>query len=225
MIQLEAVTKVFRSGRGKIRALEDVSSTIAAGRFTAVVGKSGSGKSTLLNCIGGLEPPDKGTITCFGTAIYSLNARELSRFQRRELGFVFQLGNLLSYLTVAENIGFPLALNGVNGSLRSKKVDALLQRIGLPSAAKALPRELSRGEAQRVALARAIAHHPKILLADEPTASLDTATGQQAVQLMRDLGRDHQCTIIMATHDDDISAAADQVIRLKDGRIHHKGEQ
>ena len=224
MIRLQALTKVFRSGRGEIRALADVSATIEAGRFTAVIGKSGSGKSTLLNCIGGLEPPDKGSISCFGTAIYALGATELSRFQRREIGFVFQQGNLLSYLTVAENIGFPLALNGVGARLRSQKIDELLRRIGLPSAAKALPRELSSGEAQRVALARAIAHHPRILLADEPTANLDTATGRQAVQVMRDLGREHRCTIIMATHDDEIRAAADRVIRLKDGRIHHEEE-
>jgi ABC-type lipoprotein export system ATPase subunit len=222
MIHVDAATKVFRSGRGQVRALDAVSFSIEAGRFTAVIGKSGSGKSTLLNCIGGLEPPDQGSISCFGTVIYSLSARELSRFQRREVGFVFQQGNLLSYLTVAENIGLPLALNGVNGSRRSKRIDALLQRIGLASAAKALPRELSSGESQRVALARAIAHHPKILLADEPTANLDSATGEQAVQLMRDLGQDHHCTIIMATHDNDITATADRVIRLKDGRNHEE---
>jgi putative ABC transport system ATP-binding protein len=220
MIQVKAVTKAFRSGRGRIRALDDVSFFIETGWFTAVIGKSGSGKSTLLNCIGGLEAPDNGTIDCFGTVVSSLSARELSRFQRREVGFVFQQGNLLSYLTVAENIGFPLALNGLDGSRRSNRISALLDRIGLPSAANALPRELSTGEAQRVALARAIAHHPKILLADEPTANLDTATGRKAVQLMRELGRDHGCTIIMATHDNEITATADSVIHLKDGRIH-----
>ncbi|MEJ2154106.1 MAG: ABC transporter ATP-binding protein [Desulfobacteraceae bacterium] len=216
------MTKAFHSGRRRITALDDVSLSIEAGRFTAVTGKSGSGKSTLLNCIGGLEPPDKGSINCFGTTIYSLSAGELSRFQRQEVGFVFQQGNLLSYLTVADNIGFPLALNGVNRRLRSKRVITLLHRIGLPSAANALPKELSSGEAQRVALARAIAHRPRILLADEPTANLDSATGQQAVQLMRELGRDHQCSIIMATHDNDITAIADSVICLKDGRINEE---
>jgi ABC-type lipoprotein export system ATPase subunit len=225
MIRLDAVTKVFRSGRGRIRALDDVSVVFEAGKFTALVGKSGSGKSTLLNCVGGLEPPDKGSINCFGTEINGLSARELSRFQRRQVGFVFQQGNLLSYLTVAENIGFPLALNGVGGKSRDRRIDELLQCIGLPSAGNALPRELSSGEAQRVALARAIAHHPRILLADEPTANLDTATGRQAVNLMRDLGRDHQCTIIMATHDQEITATADRVIRLRDGRIHREEEQ
>jgi ABC-type lipoprotein export system ATPase subunit len=222
MIQLEAVTKVFQSGRGKTRALSEISFSIEACRFTAVIGKSGSGKSTLLNCIGGLEPPDKGNITCFGTPIYSLRARELSLFQRRHVGFVFQRGNLLSYLTVAENIGFPLTLNRVVRKKQSKRIDELLDRIGLTSAAKALPHELSSGETQRVAMARAIAHNPKILLADEPTANLDTETGQQVVQLMRDMGRDHGCTIIMATHDIEITETADAIIRLKDGSIHRE---
>ncbi|MBW2370553.1 MAG: ABC transporter ATP-binding protein [Deltaproteobacteria bacterium] len=220
MIQLEAVTKMFQSGRGQVRALSNVSFSVAANRFIAVIGKSGSGKSTLLNCMGGLEPPDKGSITCFGTPIYSLTARELSLFQRRYVGFVFQRGNLLSYLTVAENIGFPLTLNRVVGDSRSKRIDELLDRIDLASAAKALPHELSSGETQRVAMARAIAHNPKMLLADEPTANLDTVTGQSTVQLMRDMGRDHDCTIIMATHDIEITEAADAVICLKDGCIH-----
>ena len=224
MIRLDAVTKVFRSGRGRIRALDDVSVAFEAAKFTALVGKSGSGKSTLLNCIGGLEPPDEGSINCFGTEINGLGARELSRFQRRQVGFVFQQGNLLSYLTVAENIGFPLALNHVGRKVRDRRIDELLHCIDLPTAANALPRELSSGEAQRVALARAIAHHPNILLADEPTANLDTATGRQAVNLMRDLGRDHRCTILMATHDNDITATADRVIRLRDGRIHKEDE-
>jgi len=220
MIQLEAVTKVFQSGRGEIRALDNVSLSVEASRFVAVMGKSGSGKSTLLNCIGGLESPDKGTVTCFGTPINSLTARELSLFQRRHVGFVFQQGNLLSYLSVAQNIGFPLSLNGIGGSRRSKRIDELLDRIGLPAVAKALPHELSSGETQRVAIARAIAHNPKMVLADEPTANLDTATGQQAVGLMRDMGRDHGCTIILATHDNEITEIADTVFGLKDGRIY-----
>ena len=219
MIKLKAVTKAFQSGRGKVRALRDISLWIEESRFATVIGKSGSGKSTLLNCIGGLEPPDKGRITCFDKQIYLLSARELSLFQRRYMGFVFQRGNLLSYLTVAENIAFPLSLNNIAGNARSKRINELLDQIGLATAAKALPHELSSGETQRVAVARAIAHNPKMLLADEPTANLDTATGRQIVQLMRDLGRAHGCTIIMATHDMEIAETADVVTCLKDGRI------
>ncbi len=219
MIQLKAVTKTFQSGRGKVTALSDVSLSIETSAFASVIGKSGSGKSTLLNCLGGLEAPDKGDVNCFGTQIYSLTARELSLFQRQHLGFVFQRGNLLSYLTVAENIGFPLTLNRVSGKARSKRINDLLDQIGLTSAAKALPHELSSGETQRVAVARAIAHHPKMLLADEPTANLDTATGLIVVQLMRELGRQNNCTIIIATHDMDIAETTDPVFRLNDGRI------
>ncbi len=223
MIQLVSVSKAFESGRRKINALTDICFSIERGRFAALIGKSGSGKSTLLNCIGGLEPPDRGEVSCFGTSIYALGPRELSRFLRRSVGFVFQRGNLLSYLTVAENIAFPLVLNRVAGNAQAGRIGELLDRIGLASAATALPHELSSGETQRVAIARAIAHRPSLLLADEPTANLDTATGQQAVQLMRDLGRDHGCTIIMATHDLEITGTADAVVRLKDGRLHEAG--
>ena len=222
MIQVAAVTKLFRSGRGSITALHDVSFTIPASTFTTVLGKSGSGKSTLLACIGGLEPPNQGEITCFGTPLYHLSGRELGLFLRRHVGFVFQQGNLLSYLTVADNIGFPLSLNGVGAQQRSRRIDELLDRIGLSSAAKALPHELSSGETQRVAMARAIAHNPRMLLADEPTANLDTETGRQVVELMRAMGRDHGCTILMATHDLEMTSMADAVIYLKDGRVHRE---
>ena len=225
MIQFEAVTKVFRSGRGNIKALSELSFSIEASQFIAVIGKSGSGKSTLLSCMGGLEPPDRGTITCFGTNIYSISARKLSEFQRQHMGFVFQRGNLLSYLTVAENLGFPLSLNRVTQKNRSKRIDELLHRIGLASAGKALPHELSSGEIQRVAMARAIAHNPKMLLADEPTANLDSVTGQSIVQLMRDMGSDHGCTVVMATHDVELTGNADSVICLKDGRLHGENNE
>jgi ABC-type lipoprotein export system ATPase subunit len=224
MIELTAVTKVFQSGRGETVALRDVSLGMEKGCFAAIMGKSGSGKSTLLNCIGGLEAPDSGTIRCFETSVQDLSARELSLFQRQNIGFVFQRGNLLSYLTVAENIGFPMTLNHVTGRDRQKRIEMLLDRIGLASAAKALPHELSGGETQRVAVAKAMAHLPKILLADEPTANLDTETGGRIVQLMREMGQDHGCTMVMATHDLEITGLADPVIHLKDGRIQTKGQ-
>ncbi len=219
MIQMKGVTKTFASGRGIITALKKVSLSIDTGRFVAITGKSGSGKSTLLNCLGGLEPPDEGSIRCFGTPIYSLQRRQLSLFQRHHMGFVFQRGNLLSYLTVEENIGLPLALNGITGKVRLHRINELLDRIGLRSTARALPHELSMGEAQRISLARAVAHSPKLLIADEPTASLDTETGHRIVELMRHLGRDVDCTVILATHDMDITNIADPVIDLKDGQL------
>ena len=183
------------------------------------MGKSGSGKSTLLNCIGGLEMPERGEIRCFETVVNRLAARQLSLFQRRHLGFVFQRGNLLSYLTVAENIGLPLTLNDVTGAERTHRIEALLEGTGLAEAARALPHELSGGETQRVSVARALAHRPRLLLADEPTANLDTDSGRQVVELLRRLSAEDGATIIMATHDRDILNDVDQIIYLKDGTV------
>jgi ABC-type lipoprotein export system ATPase subunit len=219
MIQISNIYKTFRSGRGHVNAITHVSLSIPIGSFAAVIGKSGSGKSTLLNCMGGLESPDQGEIVCFGTPLHQLGDSQLSRFQRSHLGFVFQRANLLSYLTVDENIGLPLTLNGIVGKARTNRIAALLEEIGLKSAAKALPHELSSGETQRVSVARAVAHHPKLLLADEPTANLDTATGRRVVKLMRKLVTDRGCTTIMATHDSEIIDVADLIIGLKDGQV------
>lgn len=219
MIELSGITKTFRSGRGRVDAIVDVSLRIAAGGFAAVMGKSGSGKTTLLNCMGGLEIPDRGEIFYFDTPINRLTAGQLSLFQRRHLGFVFQGGNLLSYLNVSENIGLPLTLNGIVGAARTKRIATLLADIDLTAAAKVLPHELSAGETQRVSVARAIAHHPRLLLADEPTANLDTANGRQLVQLIRNLGKECGCTIIVATHDRDVTGGADLLIGLQDGMV------
>ena len=219
MIALADIDKTFRSGRGRVDALVNVSLEVAAGGFAAIMGKSGSGKSTLLNCIGGLEMPERGEIRCYETVVNRLAARQLSLLQRRHLGFVFQRGNLLSYLTVAENIGLPLTLNDVTGAERTRRIEALLEGIGLAEAARALPHELSGGETQRVSVARAIAHRPRLLLADEPTANLDTDSGRQVVELLRRLSAEDGATIIMATHDRDILNDVDQIIYLKDGTV------
>mgnify|MGYP001077494979 CR=1 FL=1 len=219
MITIAGVSKKYFSGRGELTALRDISFSIRAQEFTALVGKSGSGKSTVLNCIGGLEKPDAGLIQCGDINVGALGSRALSKFQRYQLGFIFQRGNLLSYLTVAENIGFPLFLNGYAGRRRQKRIDWLLERIDLGSAARALPHELSGGEVQRVAVARAIAHFPKVLLADEPTASLDTSTGKMIVDLMHSLAIETDCTILMATHDPEVTDRVDSFICLRDGRV------
>lgn len=213
------VSKAYRSGRGRIQALEGIDCIAEAGAAVAVVGRSGSGKTTLLNCLGGLERPDRGTIRCGDVNLHTLTRRGLSLFQRRSLGFVFQFGNLLSYLTVHENIAFPMALNGFSRPTREKRVGTLLERIGLQGAGPALPRELSGGEIQRVSFARAVAHGPQLLLADEPTASLDSCTGRGVVGLMLDLVRDQGCTLVVTTHDPVVMEFADRVVRLHDGRV------
>ena len=223
MIRVQEISKEYRSGRGRVQALTDVSFTIEKNNTLAVFGKSGSGKTTLLNCLGGLERPERGKITCFGVEIHSLSEKALCLFQRRNIGFVFQHGNLLSYLTVYENIAFSLALNNFDGKAIAKRVHELLEKIGLAETGPALPHELSGGEVQRISVARAIAHSPQMLLADEPTASLDTDTGKDLVQLMFNMGREHGCTMIIATHDREIINLADAFLPLRDGKIEKEG--
>lgn len=219
MIQVSHLTKTYRSGRGLVAALRDVTLTVPEGIAAAVVGTSGSGKTTLLNCIGGLERPDDGEIRCFGKDIGAFSAKALGRYQRREVGFIFQHGNLLSYLTVFQNIAFPLVLNGVDPKRTARRVNDLLHQIGLPDAEKAMPHELSGGEMQRVSAARAMAHSPKLLLADEPTASLDSETARNLIRLLLEMGGERGRTLMIATHDPDVFDLADQVIHLKDGNI------
>jgi ABC-type lipoprotein export system ATPase subunit len=219
MIQVEGISKEYRSGRGRVLALSDVSFTIEKNSTVAVFGKSGSGKTTLLYCIGGLERPEHGKVMCFGVDIHSLSEKALCLFQRKNVGFVFQYANLFSYLTVFENIAFSLELNGFERKAVVNRVGELLENIGLADAGEALPHELSGGEVQRVSVARAIAPSPQVLLADEPTASLDSATGKDLVQLMFNMGRDQKCTMIIATHDPGIIMLADARLPIQDGNI------
>jgi putative ABC transport system ATP-binding protein len=218
VIAVVDLCKTFHSGRGTVRALENITLEVQKGESFIIAGKSGSGKTTLLNCIGGLEKPERGTVRCAGVDINRLSRKALSHFQRKRIGFVFQSGSLLSYLTVRENLAFPLALNGVGRKQRQKRVAELLDIIELPQLGSALPHELSGGETQRVAFARAIAHAPDILLGDEPTASLDTATGRRLIRLMVSLSRRQHCTLVIASHDPEVIQMADRRLHLKDGR-------
>jgi len=219
MIQLEGISKEYRSGRGRVLALSDVSFNIEKTSTVSVFGKSGSGKTTLLYCIGGLERPENGTVTCFGVDIHSLSEKALCLFQRKNVGFVFQHGNLFTYLTVFENIAFSLELNGFERNAIVNRVGELLEGIGLSDAGAAFPYELSGGEVQRVSVARAIAHSPQVLLADEPTASLDSETGRDLVKLMFNMGHEQGCTMIITTHDPDIIKLADVRLPIQDGKI------
>lgn len=219
MLRVEHLGKAFRSGRGRVAALEDVSFRVERGKTVVAAGTSGSGKTTLLFCVGGLERPERGRVFCGETELTALGGRALSRFQRRRLGFVFQFGNLLDSLSVRDNLALPLEMNGARGRERDRRIDELLANIGLPDAGPALPRELSGGETQRVAFARAIAHGPDLLLADEPTASLDSAAGDRLILLMRNLSREDGVTLLIATHDPAVMAAADDVLTLRDGKM------
>jgi len=219
MLEISGISKQYLSGRGHVQALTGISFRMEKGSNLALVGKSGSGKTTLMNCIGGIEKPDTGKVSIDGCELQSLSERALCLFQRQHIGFVFQHGNLLSFLTVAENIAFPLNLNGVDGRTRNRRVSELLDLIGLPDIGEAMPYELSGGELQRVAVVRAVSHNPSLLLADEPTANLDSATGIGIMQMMIALTRSQGCTLIMATHDLELIALADRSIRLRDGLI------
>jgi ABC-type lipoprotein export system ATPase subunit len=219
MLEVIQVTKNYRSGRGRLKALDQVSLKAVPGQALAVAGRSGSGKTTLLHCIAGLESPDEGCIVCHDKDILRLSEKARQQFLCRDIGIVFQFGNLLSYLTVDENIAFPLRLGGWSREAIRQRVDALLHRIGLPHAGRALPHELSGGELQRVAVARAIAHRPRIVLADEPTASLDTTTAAALITLLMAFSREENTILLMSTHDPAVMAAADRTISLADGRI------
>jgi ABC-type lipoprotein export system ATPase subunit len=222
MIEALNISKSFSSGSGMRQVLSDISFTLKKGKLLTIIGKSGSGKTTLLNCLGGLDIPDGGRINCFGTDINRLSEKKRCLFQRKKLGFIFQSGNLLSYLTVSENIIFPLVLNNMTKKFREKRLKDLLEILELKLFASAMPHELSGGQAQRAAFARAIAHSPQLLLADEPTASLDTQTGLNLIKLMYRVGRENNSTIIVSTHDREIIKCADKIIHLTDGKIKGK---
>jgi putative ABC transport system ATP-binding protein len=218
-VRLESVSRTFRRGGSLVRAVREVTLAIPQGALIAMVGPSGSGKTTLLNLIGGLERPDAGRISRGDGGWGGGSERELSRYRRAHVGFVFQHSNLISDLTARENIELPLLLTGVRRSQRRGRVDALLGRLELKPRAAAFPSELSGGERQRVALARAVAHRPGLLLADEPTASLDSVTAQEVVNMLRRLKDEESTTVVMATHDPQISCLADMCVRLLDGQL------
>ncbi len=219
MIEVQAVSKRFISGRGHVIALADISFSVGDGQSCVLAGKSGSGKTTLLNCIGALEKPDSGRIFCNGTDICTLGWKQRALFQRRQVGFVFQSGNLLPWLTVAENLRFPLELNDIRGKEQKARIAELLAIFGLAGYDRALPGELSGGETQRIAFARAIAHNPALLLADEPTASLDSVTGYKLIQLMLSLAVRRHTTLIIATHDPELIDLPGTAMYLKDGHM------
>lgn len=222
MIEVIDVSKQYTSGRGHVFALSDISFFVERGRSAVLAGKSGSGKTTLLNCLGALETPESGKIICNGRDICTLNQRHRALFQRREIGFVFQTSNLLPWLTVAENLQFPLELNGIHGKEQKKRIHELLATFDLAEYDLAMPGELSGGETQRIAFARAIAHKPALLLADEPTASLDSITGHQLIQMMLSLCANQFTTLIIATHDQELIEMTDYKFFLKDGRLETK---
>jgi ABC-type lipoprotein export system ATPase subunit len=200
-------------------ALVDADLTVLAGEFVALVGPSGSGKSTLLQLLGGLDAPDSGSVSLDGSDYARLDDDALTRLRHRDLGFVFQFFNLMPTLTARENAMFPALLGGLPRTEARRRADALLAEVGLDGLGDRYPDELSGGQQQRVATARALVNGPRVVLADEPTGSLDRAAGRDVLDVLGRLARERRVAVVMATHDPEAAARADRVVRLRDGRI------
>ena len=225
LIELRNVYKIYSEGlESEVRALDGVSLTMERGEFTAVVGQSGSGKSTMMNVLGCLDIPTYGDYILNGTDVRELTDQELSRIRNREIGFIFQQYNLIQNLSVLENVELPLIYQGIDPIDRREMAMEALERVGLAERCRHKPTEMSGGQQQRVAIARAIATHPPIIMADEPTGALDSRTGLEVLDFLRQLNREGS-TIILITHDNGIAATARRIVRLADGKIIEDREQ
>ena len=213
--------KIYGSGDTEVRALDGVNLSVESGEFVAIVGTSGSGKSTLLHMLGGLDRPTGGSVTVDGKEIFALKDEELTIFRRRKIGFVFQSYNLVPVLSVYENIVLPIQLDG--RAVDEAFIRQIVMTLGLQDRLNALPGQLSGGQQQRVAIARALAAAPAIILADEPTGNLDSATSQDVLGLLKITSQKFAQTIVMITHNEEIAQMADRIIRIEDGRIVTRG--
>ena len=219
IIRVDSVSKVYRQGRVTFRALDSVTLNIEEGEFIALAGPSGSGKTTLLNLIGSLDIPDEGEVYFDHQNLSEMNDSQRADLRLHQIGFVFQAYNLIPVLTAAENIDYILLLQKVEKSRRTQKVSAILEEVGLAEKATNRPDELSGGQQQRVAVARAIITDPQVVLADEPTANLDSKTGRKLLEMMKQMNRSKKVTFIFATHDPNVMEFADRLVSLQDGRI------
>ncbi|MGI8906410.1 MAG: ABC transporter ATP-binding protein [Candidatus Sumerlaeaceae bacterium] len=219
LVEVEGVEKIFRRGTEDIHVLQDLHLSVPTGEFLALMGPSGSGKSTLLNLIGGLDRPTRGTVTVAGERLDQLSDSRLANWRARHVGFVFQLYNLLPVLSAERNVELPLLLTHLSKSERKKHVQTALEVVGLGHRAKHYPRTLSGGEQQRVGIARGIVTDPTLLLCDEPTGDLDRKSGDEILDLLQALNREHGKTIIMVTHDPHASARAVRTVHLDKGQL------
>jgi putative ABC transport system ATP-binding protein len=213
------VHKTFHSGKIEVRALRGATLEIAPGEMVAVMGPSGCGKTTLLNCLSGLERFDEGDVLIEGTLLNTMSDRERTRYRAERMGFVFQTFNLLPVLSAVENVELPLLVSRVHPKEAHRRALEVLEQVGLAHRVSSRPSQLSGGERQRVTIARALANRPAIVWADEPTGNLDAATSADILALMRRLNRERGQTFIIVTHDAQVSASCDRIIRMKDGEI------
>ena len=216
---LQGIHKHYRLDDVDVPALQDIQLVILPNRFTVISGPSGSGKTTLLNLIGCIDRADSGTLVVAGRQVYTMDDDALSDFRAQRLGFVFQNFNLLPVLTAYENVEYPLVMAAMAPAQRRQRVQELLEAVGLAAHAAKRPGQMSGGQRQRVAIARALARRPGIVLADEPTANLDSRTGAEIIELMRRMQREQQVSFIFSSHDAQVLEAADDIVRIHDGRI------
>jgi len=219
LVDLDGIEKVFHRGSEDIHVLSDLHLKVPKGEFLALMGPSGSGKSTLLNLIGGLDRPTRGSVSIAGEHVNELSDRKLASWRARHIGFVFQLYNLLPVLTAERNVELPLLLTHLSKAERKKHVAAALDIVGLSHRTRHYPRQLSGGEQQRVGIARAVVTDPTLLLCDEPTGDLDRKSGDEILDLLQALNREHGKTIIMVTHDPHASARAGRTVYLNKGQL------
>ena len=219
LIQLSNLTKVYQEGEVERAVLTNVNATVMRGEFAVLLGPSGSGKSTLLNLISGVDLPSSGEVVIDSTNLTALTEKKRTLFRRKQIGMVFQFFNLVSTLTVLENILLPLNLNGITGKEAKERAMHLLGEVGLADRSGSFPDRLSGGEQQRVAIARALSHDPLLVLADEPTGNLDSETGRQVMSLLEQLVRERGKTAVVVTHRADVTRLADRVFTIREGGL------
>ena len=216
-LKIEDLSKVYGTGESAVTALDHVSLTIEKGEFVAITGSSGSGKSTLLHTIAGVDKPTGGKVILEGQDVYAQDDEKLAIFRRRQVGLIYQLHNLIPTLDAAENITLPVLLDGRKVS--DERLDDLLELLGMKERRNHLPNQLSGGQQQRVAIGRALMNAPAVMLADEPTGSLDSRNGHEIIRLLKESHRKYHQTLIIVTHDENIALQADRIITISDGRI------
>jgi len=219
LITLERVSKVFQVGEENFTALTDVSLEVGKGAFMSFVGPSGSGKTTLLNLIGGLDRPTSGSVLFQGANLENMGREQLAAYRRENIGFIFQTYNLLPVYSVYENVLFPLILNGLKESQVRERVESMVVKVGLKDQINKKPAQLSGGQCQRVAIARALVKDPLLILADEPTANLDSENSYQVLELMRELNQEYKAAVIFSTHDEKVTRYIRREVRLEDGKV------
>ena len=227
-VRLREAAKTYRSGDIEVPALRGISIDIPYHRFSMVIGASGSGKSTLLNLIGCIDAPTRGSVEVCGEDVASLDDDRLANFRARNIGFIFQTFSLVPVLSAYENVEYPLVLVGASEAERRRRTTAMLEAVGLADRAHRRPNELSGGQRQRVAIARALVKGPQIVLADEPTANLDSETGASIIELMRRVQAESRTTFVFATHDPQLMSHADEIFTIRDGTLveqHHGRSQ